>query len=79
MLKEGGRLASSLGAAGEGPGRTNLMASGTTANLERLAELLEVGSLRVRVQETYRLEQAGEALQSLASSHTQGKVAIAIA
>ena len=77
VLKEGGRLASPLGAAGEGPGRTNLMASGTTANLERLAELLEVGSLRVRVQETYGLEQAGEALQSLASTHTQGKVAIA--
>jgi NADPH:quinone reductase-like Zn-dependent oxidoreductase len=55
------------------------MASGTTANLERLAELLEVGSLRVHVQETYGLEHAGEALQSLACSHTQGKVAIAIA
>ncbi len=79
ILKEGGRLASPLGAAGEGPGRTNLMASGTTANLERLAELLEVGSLRVHVRGTFELEQAGEALQSLASSHTQGKVAIAIA
>ena len=55
------------------------MASGTTANLERLAELLGDGSLRVHVQETYGLEQAGEALQSLASSHTHGKVAIAIA
>ncbi len=30
MLKEGGRLASPLGAAGEGPGRANVMASGTT-------------------------------------------------
>lgn len=55
------------------------MASGTTANLERLAEQLEVGSLRVHVQETYGREQTGEALQSLASSHTQGKVAIAVA
>ncbi len=79
VLKEGGRLASPLGAAGEGPGRTNLMASGTTANLERLAQLLEAGSLRVHVQESYALEQAGDALQSLASSHTRGKVAIAIA
>ena len=43
VLKEGGRLASPLGAAGEGPGRTNLIASGTTANLERLAELLGSG------------------------------------
>lgn len=79
LLKEGGRLASPLGAAGEGPGRANLMSSGTTPNLKRLAELLGDGSLRVHVQETYGLEQAGEALQSLASSHTQGKVAIAIA
>lgn len=78
VLKEGGRLASPLGAAGEGPGRTNLMASGTTANLERLAELLEAGAVRVHVQESYGLEQAGEALQSLASTHTQGKVAIGI-
>lgn len=79
LLKEGGRLASSLGAAGEGPERTNLMASGTTANLERLAELLVVGSLRVHVQESYGLERAGEALQTLANTHTQGKLAIAIA
>jgi NADPH:quinone reductase-like Zn-dependent oxidoreductase len=79
VLKEGGRLASPLGAAGEGPGRTNLMASGTTANLERLAELLEGGSLRVHVRGTFGLEQAGDALQSLTNSHTQGKVAIAIA
>jgi NADPH:quinone reductase len=78
VLKEGGRLASPLGAAGEGPGRTNLMASGTSANLERLAELLEAGSLRVHIQDTYALERAGEALRSLASTHTQGKLAITI-
>jgi NADPH:quinone reductase len=79
VLKEGGRLASSLGAAGDGSGRTNLMASGKTANLERLAQLLDAGSLRVHIQEMYPLERAGEALQSLASTHTQGKIAIAIA
>ena len=79
MLKEGGRLASPLGAAGEGPGRVNLMASGTTANLERLGRLLETGALRVHIQDTYPLEQAGTALQRLTGSHTQGKVALAIA
>jgi NADPH:quinone reductase-like Zn-dependent oxidoreductase len=79
VLKEGGRLASPLGAAGEGPERTNLMASGTTAHLERLAELLVAGSLRVHAQGSYELEQAGEALQALANTHTQGKLAIAIA
>ena len=79
VLNEGGRLVSPLGAAGEGPGRTNVMASGTTANLERLGGLVESGSLRVHVRQTYGLEQAGEALKSLASRHTQGKLAIAIA
>jgi NADPH2:quinone reductase len=76
VLREGGRLASPLGSAGEGPGRTNLMASGTSANLERLAELLEAGSLRVHIQDTYPLDRAGEALQSLAATHTQAKLAI---
>lgn len=79
VLKDGGRLASSLGAAGEGPGRSNLMASGTTANLERLGDLLEAGALRVHLQHTYPLERAADALQSIASTHTQGKLAIAIA
>ena len=78
VLKEGGRLASSLGAAGEGLGRANVGAVGTTANLERIAKLLEAGSLRVHIQDTYPLERAGEALQSLGSAHTQGKLAITI-
>ncbi len=78
VLKEGGRLASPLGAAGEGPGRANLMAVGTTANLERIAELLAAGSLRVPIQDTYPLERAGEALRSLASAHTRAKLGITI-
>ena len=79
VLKAGGRLASPIGAAGEGPGRTNLMASPTTANLERLAKLLDTGALRVPIQHTYALEQAGAALEALASTHKQGKLAITIA
>jgi NADPH:quinone reductase len=79
LLKQGGRLASTLGAAGEGPGRTNLMASATTPNLERLAELLDTGALRVHIQHTYPLEQAGAALDALPSTHTQGKLALTIA
>ena len=78
VLKQGGRLASPIGAAGEGPGRTNLMASATTPNLERLAKLLDTGALRVPIQHTYPLEQAGAALEALASTHTQGKLAITI-
>jgi NADPH2:quinone reductase len=78
-LKDGGRLASSLGAAGEGPGRFNLMAEPTPANLRRLAELLDNGTLRIPIQRNYRLEQAGEALQALPTTHTQGKLSVTIA
>jgi NADPH:quinone reductase-like Zn-dependent oxidoreductase len=47
LAKEGGRVASPTGAAGEGPGRTMIMAAPTPENLERLARLLADGTLRV--------------------------------
>lgn len=78
LLKDGGRLASTIGAAGEGPGRFNIMAEPTPANLQRLAELLDRGTLRVPIQRSYRLEQGGEALQALPTSHTQGKLSLTI-
>ena len=77
-LKAGGRLASPLGAAGEGPGRFNVMAEPTPANLTRLAELLDTGALRVPIQRSYALEQAGEALAALPTTHTQGKLSLTI-
>jgi NADPH:quinone reductase-like Zn-dependent oxidoreductase len=79
LLKDGGRLASPLGVAGEGPGRTNVMAAPTTENLRRLARLLNDGTLRVPIQATYELAHAPEALTALGASHTQGKLAIRIA
>ena len=79
LLKGGGRLASPLGAAGEGPGRFNVMSEPTPGNLQRLAGLLEAGTLRVPVQRTYSLEQAVEALQALPTAHTQGKLGVTIA
>lgn len=78
VVKHDGRVASPLGAAGDGPGRTNLMASPTTSNLERLGMLLEAGDLRVVIQNTFPLERAGEALDSLRTEHTQGKLAIQV-
>jgi NADPH2:quinone reductase len=78
LLKDGGRLASPLGAAGEGPGRTNVMAAPTPENLQRLARLLADGTLRVSIQATYELAQAHEALTELATTHTRGKLAIRI-
>lgn len=79
LLADGGRLASPLGAAGEGPGRFNVMAQLTPANLLRLAELLDTGALQVSLQRSYQLEQAGDALQALPTTHTQGKLGLTIA
>src|SRR5918996_1332758 len=79
LLKDGGRLASTLGAAGEGPGRFDIMANPTPTNLRRVVDLLDDGTLRVPIQRSYELEQAGEALQALPGAHTQGKLSLAIA
>ena len=77
LVNDGGRLASPLGAAGDGPGRTNIMAASTPENL-RLAGLLADDTLRVPVQATYELAQAPDALTALATTHTRGKLAIRI-
>src|SRR5512132_24258 len=78
LLKEGGRLASSRGTAGEGPQRFNLMARPAPENLRRLAELFDAGTLRVYIQESYDFARAGEALAAL-GGHTRGKIALSIA
>src|SRR3954454_7150524 len=77
-LNDGARVASPTGAAGEGPGRTMVMASPTDENLQRLGALLADGTLRGPVQATYDLAQAPEALGALAGRHTQGKLAIRV-
>jgi NADPH:quinone reductase-like Zn-dependent oxidoreductase len=77
-LKDGARIASPTGAAGEGPGRTMVMAAPTAENLERLGALLADRTLRVPVQATYPLAQAPEALAALTGGHTQGKLAIEV-
>ena len=79
VLKDDGRGASPLSAAGEGSERHNVGAVPSPENLERLARLLEAGTLRVPIQQTYELEQAGEGLRALATEHTQGKRAIRVA
>jgi hypothetical protein len=79
LLADGGRVVSPLGAAGEGPGRFNIMAEPTPANLQRLASLLDTGALRVSLQRSYRLDQADEALQALPTTHTRGKLSLTIA
>jgi NADPH:quinone reductase-like Zn-dependent oxidoreductase len=53
--------------------------SGADGAIEQLARLLADGALRVPIQRTYPLEDAGVALSELANKHTQGKLAIAVA
>jgi NADPH:quinone reductase len=78
LAKEGGRVASPTGAAGEGPGRTMIMAAPTPENLDRLARLLADGTLRVPIQATHELAQAPDALAALPTTHTRGKLAIRV-
>jgi NADPH:quinone reductase len=78
-IKDGARVASPNGAAGDGPGHTNVMAIPSPENLERVAQLLDGGTLKVPIHDTYGLDRAGEALQALGTTHTQGKLAIRIA
>jgi NADPH:quinone reductase-like Zn-dependent oxidoreductase len=77
-LDEGARVASPTGAAGEGPGRSNVMATPTAENLQRLGALLTDRTLHIPVHQTYELAQAPEALAALAGQHTQGKLAIRV-
>jgi NADPH:quinone reductase-like Zn-dependent oxidoreductase len=78
-LKPDGRGASPNGAAGDGPGRTNVMAVASPENLERLSRLLAAGTVAVPVQRSYDLSEAADALQALGSTHIQGKLAIRVA
>jgi NADPH:quinone reductase-like Zn-dependent oxidoreductase len=70
-----GRGASPLSAAGDGPGRANVMATASRENLERVAELVDGGVLRVPIQRSFAFDQAGDALAAL-GSHKQGKVGL---
>jgi NADPH:quinone reductase len=78
VVRDGGRIASSAGAAGDGPGRTNVGALPGPEPLERLAGLLADGTLSVPIQASYPLAQADQALKALTSQHTQGKLAITL-
>jgi NADPH:quinone reductase-like Zn-dependent oxidoreductase len=77
-LKDGARVASSNSAAGEGPGRTDIMAAPEPGRLQSLAQMLSAGELKVGIQKTYGLDQAGEALQAASVEHTRGKIALRV-
>ena len=78
-LKDGGRVSSATNAAGEGPGRTNVIATPSPEILSRIAQHLVDGTLKVPIQQTYDLAQAPDALQALGATHTQGRLALRVA
>jgi NADPH2:quinone reductase len=78
-LKDGGRISSATNAAGEGPGRTNVMSAPSPEILGRIAQHLADGTVKVPIQQTYDLADAPKALQALVSSHTRGKIGLRIA
>jgi NADPH:quinone reductase-like Zn-dependent oxidoreductase len=77
-LEAGGRAVSTLGAAGDAPGQANIMAEPSAENLAQLARLVGDRGVRVPLQRTYALEEAGEALTAAATTRTRGKLAVAI-
>jgi NADPH:quinone reductase-like Zn-dependent oxidoreductase len=81
VLVDGGRIASPTNAAGDGPGRTNVMHAAilNQEGLGRVARLLADGTIRVPIQRTFDLAQAPEALAALGGGHTQGKLALRVA
>jgi NADPH:quinone reductase-like Zn-dependent oxidoreductase len=56
----------------------SVMATPSVENLERIARLLDDGVLRVPIQRSFALDQAGEALAAL-GSHKQGKLGLSLA
>ncbi len=77
-LEGGGRAVSPLGAAGDAPGQSNVMAIPSADNLARLAQLVDEHALRVPIQQSYRLEEAGEALRAFGTAHKRGKLALSV-
>lgn len=76
LLAAGGQLASTNNAAGEGQGRTNVMAGPRL--IGKVAEQLAKGSLRIPIHKSYELDAAPSGLQALSNEHTQGKLAIRV-
>jgi NADPH:quinone reductase-like Zn-dependent oxidoreductase len=81
LAREGGRAASSVGAAGESTRVGSVLVSNVNGNpalLGPLAELVAQGKLSVPIRRTYRLEDAANALQDFTNEHTVGKLVIVV-
>jgi NADPH:quinone reductase-like Zn-dependent oxidoreductase len=85
VLKAGGRLvATSQPASPEEAAKhkveaTMMQMKASTANLLKLAELLDAGKIKTVVTKTYPLAQAREAWTEIMSGHTRGKIVLQVA
>jgi NADPH:quinone reductase-like Zn-dependent oxidoreductase len=84
LVNEGGRLASSVyaadveGLAKRGIGATNVSMQPDARRLEELSRMVDSGELSVRLDRTFPLEKAPEALQEGRTGHVRGKIVLLI-
>jgi NADPH:quinone reductase-like Zn-dependent oxidoreductase len=84
LLKMGGRLASSVYAAdvmslaGRGIEASNVGMQPDARRLEELSRLVDAGEISVRLERTFLLEEAPEALEESRLGHVRGKLVILV-
>ena len=84
LLKEGGRLASSVYAADVerlaqgGIKATNVGVHPDARRLEELSRMVDAGELTVRLERTFPLECAPEALDESRTGHVRGKIVLLV-
>jgi NADPH:quinone reductase-like Zn-dependent oxidoreductase len=84
LLNEGGRLASSVyaadveGLARRGIGATNVSMQPDARRLGELSRMVDAGELSARLDRTFPLERAPEALEERRTGHVRGKIVLLI-
>jgi NADPH:quinone reductase-like Zn-dependent oxidoreductase len=84
LVKEGGRLASSVYAADveslaqRGIKATNVGVHPDARRLEELSRMVDAGELTVRLERTFPLEKAPEALEESRTGHVRGKIVLRV-
>jgi NADPH:quinone reductase len=84
LVREGGRLASSVYAADvesfaqRGIKATNIGVHPDARRLEELSRMVDAGELTVRLERTFPLERAPEALGESRTGHVRGKIVLLV-
>ena len=85
LVKEGGRIASSAyaadveGLAARGIEAANIAMQPSAQRLEELSRMVDTGEISVRLERTFPLERASEALEESRSGHVRGKIVLLVA